>query len=520
MKHFDGALLFALGLSLLLSALLAWLLAGLYRRRMLALMQTAPPPRDQDPQSEPPLHLLPARKPVVASLAANREAYRRLILGLAGLAVLIGLSQSALYLTVVVPELGWGTGRWLVLGVLYAWPMVLVWGLAMRWAWGWTLIVLTLYLALTAGIVLLRSTEAQTAHGVLNLILVTTALPVFGALLLSGSGRIRAVAPYLFPVLFLLIVSALLSIEASRVLLVERMPPPGWFIAVVDALGVWPTLAVVVLLPWLILAWPVYRVMAAISRAYQNKRYSDLMYLLAAYWGLVLALASLTAIAGEGWERGSVLLLPWLWLPAACLLARPWLRPRSAPSTLLVLRVFQRDAEVERLFDRVIERWRLTGNTLLIAGTDLLSRTLDPDDLFTFVNGRLAGRFVSDPAQLPLRLAELDLWPDPDGRYRINELYCHDSTWQPTLLALVERSDVVLMDLRGFHAKRLGCRFELRVLAGAEHLRRVVLLYDAITDRATAATDLSGASEGRVVWVQADRLGARKAREILASLSN
>ena len=38
MKHFDGALLFALGLSLLLSALLAWLLAGLYRRRMLALM--------------------------------------------------------------------------------------------------------------------------------------------------------------------------------------------------------------------------------------------------------------------------------------------------------------------------------------------------------------------------------------------------------------------------------------------------------------------------------------------------
>jgi hypothetical protein len=49
------------------------------------------------------------------------------------------------------------------------------------------------------------------------------------------------------------------------------------------------------------------------------------------------------------------------------------------------------------MFDRVIERWRLTGNTVLIAGTDLISRTLDPDDLFTFLNGRLGERFIASP---------------------------------------------------------------------------------------------------------------------------
>ena len=62
------------------------------------------------------------------------------------------------------------------------------------------------------------------------------------------------------------------------------------------------------------------------------------------------------------------------------------------PPTLLVLRVFQRDAQVQALFDDVVERWRLTGNTVLIAGTDLVERTLDAGDLFTFVDGRLGER--------------------------------------------------------------------------------------------------------------------------------
>ena len=104
---------------------------------------------------------------------------------------------------------------------------------------------------------------------------------------------------------------------------------------------------------------------------------------------------------------------------------------------LLVLRVFQRDRAVSLLFDRVIERWRLTGNTLLIAGTDLLERTLDADDLWAFLGGRLRGRFVLGPADLAARLGELELRQDLDGRHRVNELYCHDGTWQLALQARV-----------------------------------------------------------------------------------
>ena len=46
--------------------------------------------------------------------------------------------------------------------------------------------------------------------------------------------------------------------------------------------------------------------------------------------------------------------------------------PLDAP-TLLVLRVFGHDAQVERLFDQIIERWRLSGNTVLIADADIAS---------------------------------------------------------------------------------------------------------------------------------------------------
>ena len=65
---------------------------------------------------------------------------------------------------------------------------------------------------------------------------------------------------------------------------------------------------------------------------------------------------------------------------------------------------------------------------------------------------------------MPARVAALDVAADADGRYRVNECDCHDTTWQA---ALVARSDLVLMDLRGFQARNAGCAHELAVLARA-----------------------------------------------------
>lgn len=243
-------------------------------------------------------------------------------------------------------------------------------------------------------------------------------------------------------------------------------------------------------------------------RAPTGKRASDLGYLFAAYWFVVLAASALPALQAVG-SLGLTQLLPWSGCPSPGQSLPRWrarARPSAcspfAPPTLLVLRVFQRDAQVECPLHRVVERWRLSGNTRLIAGTDLISRTLHADDPFTFLNGQLAGRFIASAAEIPARMAGLDLRPDPDGRYRINECYCLPQHRQPALRALVQASDVVLMDLRGFRPENQGCRFELRVLAAAPQLQRVLLLHDGETARDAAEVDFADAPADRFIWLQ------------------
>ncbi len=180
--------------------------------------------------------------------------------------------------------------------------------------------------------------------------------------------------------------------------------------------------------------------------------------------------------------------------------------------------MFHRDAQVARLFDTVTERWRATGNTLLIAGTDVISHTLDADDLFIFLSRRLGERFITDADDIARHIDELDLVPDHDGRHRINECYCNDATWQPTLLALLAWSDAMLMDLRDFTAENHGCRVELATLSQAAHVARIVILTNDATDRATAEADL-GAAAARAHWLDMGETSPHSGRDVLAALA-
>ncbi len=494
-----GAILTALMLGVLLTALASWVVSGLYRRRMLALMGSAPPPdASHAAGSVTGSASTGLRARVRPDRSASRQAEWRYLAVVTGLSLLIGITQSVLALLFIYGDDLLSLGRALTLGLVYAWPMALTWGLMRRWSWGRTLVAIAVYLLLMLALVSWRSVSPQPLTQSLAWLGGLVLIPVTVTLLIGASGRIRAVAPYLLPIFLLLAGS---SVIALQLMVIGVNDPPRWLVWLVGSVGAWPAILLLTLAPWLLLGWPAWAMARALARAYREKRFSDLWYLLAAYWLVVLAATALPALQGEG-LIALTQLLPWLWIPLAGWALRGWLAPRSPPATLLVLRVFQQDAAVQTLFDRVVERWRLNGNTVLIAGTDLLSRTLDPDDLFTFLNGRLATRFIGSEAQVAERLRGFDLLPDPDGRYRVNECYCFDSTWKAALEALVQQTDVVLMDLRGFHEGKDGCRHELRVLARAPGLQRVVLLHDASTKRAVAESDVAGSAAGRFVWVR------------------
>lgn len=79
---------------------------------------------------------------------------------------------------------------------------------------------------------------------------------------------------------------------------------------------------------------------------------------------------------------------------------------------------------------------------------------------------------------------------------------------------LLERSDVVLMDLRSFQRRNEGCA----ELARAPNLSRAVVLTDAQTDLAAAKAAAAAAPAGRFCWLEAGQLNRARQREVLQAL--
>lgn len=223
--------------------------------------------------------------------------------------------------------------------------------------------------------------------------------------------------------------------------------------------------------------------LARLVRSYQAKHYSEQMLVLDSWWLLVTLFQLLSVLGSVGIMAFSYLLA----FAAYKAVSRAALRRAAgkdaagAPQSMLMLRVFGHTRRTRRLADQVGQTWRHTGPIDMIGGTDLATALIEPDELMTFWSRRLRQIFVANDADLQRRLATLDEGRDPDGRYRINEFFCHDNTWQATVRALARRSRAVLMDLRGFGKDNRGCEFELGLLLNEVPLQRVVLLIDRNT---------------------------------------
>lgn len=511
-----GQLLTVYVLATLLAAALGAWLAQRYRAALLPLMRS-PHARAGD-GADVTVNLAQAttalpswRAPAAVTLASHRAAQARLVALLIGLSMAIALTRGAIWLWLARDETTpFSLARLVTLAVVYAWPLLPALGLMWRWSWSRLGAALIGWFLASLALVMLRSTAAQSFAGVAGWLAGEIGPPTL-ALMLLTLRRTRAAAPWLWPPLALLLIAALLGWHLLFTLVDQQSPliaplvryvSPSWAMLLFALGGV--------ALGW----WPVRAFARWLAHLYADKKVSDLMVVFSAAWALNIGFDAL----------GSPLVLPaLLWIPLALWwLRRQHRRGADAPPTLLVLRVFKQEKNVGAVFDDVVERWRASGNTVLIAGTDLVEQTLDATDLFDYLDGRLAERFIRSPGEVSARLAALDWRPDADGRWRVNECYCQDSTWQVALAALVDRADLVLMDLRGFAAHNAGCRFELGAIARAAHLHTAVVLTDASTDLDTARADAAAAPRGRFVWIDlpTDALSARRAtrRRVMTAL--
>ncbi len=289
--------------------------------------------------------------------------------------------------------------------------------------------------------------------------------------LMVGHRRLRAVAP-LVVVVVCLFLFTLLAIPDLMLWLL----PANRFVA---NLSPFLALSGAGLLAWWTVRW--------FAQRYQKKQASDQMLQLDAWW-LLATLFMAVLISSDGNTLGFLLALATFGLFKGLLAWR--LRPLAQAARqhgdrrLLLLRVFGFQGRSESLLAAVGVYWRTLGSIQMIAGADLATATLEPHEFFAYINGRLSRQFVKDATDLAQRMMQVDRQPDPDGRFRVNEFFCHDDTWRMTLQRLVKESHVVLMDLRGFGPQNAGCRYELGQLVDLVPIERAVFLIDGTTDEA------------------------------------
>ena len=511
----SGKIFFLLIVATLLALLGAWVVARSYRASMKRLMKIplAAPSTATAPEIVP-RYPSRATAPAPVTLAENRNAHFRLLAAFLALTLVIALTRTLI--TQVIADGPITLKTVATLGAAYAWPVLPVIAVIGRWSRPRFVGAMLAWFVLAVLLLSWRTNENVSFAMVFKWMLFDTGLPLIVVTALCLGGASRAVGPWLAPLFIVLSGSSQLGVDLLAAMVEDYSPIVRWLASWLNA-----TLAIVLfaLLPWLIAWWPARGLGRWLAQAYRQRQVSELFYLFTAVWVIALIGPALGAIGDLGWGA-LVCFLPLLWIPLGATLMQRFAAPAiaSRPPTLLVLRVFQQDANVQDLFDHVIERWRLTGNTVLIAGTDLVDRTIDADDIFTFIDGRLGERFIRNPADVPRRLAEFEWRPDVEGRYRVNECYCHDTTWQDALAELLRVSDVILMDLRNFVAANKGCLYELETLSSAPGLSRVVVLANDTTELAAAQAATTAAPAGRFVWLAQQGPKPPATEQVLAPL--
>jgi hypothetical protein len=551
---FAGKLAYFFAIAVADAALLSWAALRWFRRTVRTLMSqrsagavpSVPAPRATAPLAAGREPAEPAFAVFEIGGAAGRQVQtrreqpfrRRLIL-------VYGLAAAAHSLVMTGLEIGadppgispvgafarWWANAWPLVPALIA-LLVLGRGRSVRLA--------VTYLGAGAAAVAVLTALDQIRRGVVTIdplsnafwflasLMATAAIPAL-LLLITGWRRIRAVTPLALAATLVFGLGSALAGEAMLRAFDRAALREGLFrlAALTSTEAAYYGAFMVMSLPIGAIAWWLLRRAAG---AFRRKRFSDVQLVVDCWWLIVSAAGAIVLAARMG-PRGvagaaaafavyRALVAIGLW---------GWRIDRVRPRRLLLLRVFGYRARTEALFDRVAQRWRFRGPVQLVAGVDLATRTPDPGDILNLLAGRTAEQYVTDPEALARRLDALDVEPDPDGRFRVNEVYCHDHTWRPALGALLDRSDRVLIDVRSFSARNHGGVFELEQLVWRLPSEAIVLVVDRSTDLPRLAEILDASwraaraagrarGDGRLALVRVERAAPPEIRLVTSCL--
>lgn len=425
-----------------------------------------------------------------AVISSLQESYRNLLRApsrAAAIYVLAGLGYAVTFtiLYLLSAQMEFVPLRFIVLCWIYAWPIVLTVNLIAAATWRRRLLTISAYFIV---LILLDITSAIRNSIDIGQVFQVWFLLNFPATLLLFvllNRRVRAVGPLVLIVtLFAVTGSLFLPVMIGNYPGLLRLVATSGIALGLDASGTLIGLNLLGLILFGIIGW---LLLPVIVMLYKRKKINDQSIIIDSIWLLFSAdhTIDITLENGAWFFAGLLAFLVYRMIVFSGFSLSGFKNPSAQKTpTLLLLRVFSLGKRSERLFDALTLYWRYTGSVQLIAGPDLVTTTVKPHEFLDFLSGKLARRFIDRPETLDLRISEMDLQPDQDGRFRVNDFFCYDDTWRMVLSRLIHESDVVLMDLRGFSRQNAGCVFEINELINVMPMRQVLFVTDHTTDEA------------------------------------
>jgi hypothetical protein len=174
-----------------------------------------------------------------------------------------------------------------------------------------------------------------------------------------------------------------------------------------------------------------------------------------------------------------------------------WTTPRPiapphepAPLRLLLLRVFNSPAFDDLI--ALVQDWEYIGPIEHLDGGDTVGAR--PDVVDALYANRLDDVIVHTNEQVQAQL-QTTVSRNEDGRFARRSFQCSLGAWRDAIIAMMARTDAVVMDLSNFSSANEGSSFELAQLLYHVPLSRVTLLVSDTTDLPTLHRELARAAE-------------------------
>ena len=152
----------------------------------------------------------------------------------------------------------------------------------------------------------------------------------------------------------------------------------------------------------------------------------------------------------------------------------------GGPPDIMYFRLFENAAGTARF----VRAWRTLGNVYLLRSSDQVTA----EELEAAVaTGSVASMFIATPALLEASLADAcvgrDELPPAPQAYPQRALLCHGNFWKTAVELLLQRMDLVMVDLTGFGLENTGTAYELQRVIDTFPIERVTLLVDRTSDQ-------------------------------------